>query len=262
MNFEQYKPILLQENYNVTKESVWITLARYIATLLSGFLAMWFIFYVIALIWIPQISVEQEQAWFGNTLFERFDEPDSLATDEVSAILKQLNVWDETINFTVMCSEEANAFALPGNRIVLNSQMLNTMELESHLAFVYLHERSHIVHRDVLYKMFTRVPINVFSSIILGDYTGAADSFFVPFAKKSELRADREALKQINKIYGDTKAITSFMESMHEDIPEWMIWLSDHPTHQTRLNQVETFSPSTLEPRSDKILQVRSSCEF
>jgi Zn-dependent protease with chaperone function len=262
MNFEQYKPVPLKQNYNVSKESVWITLSKYVATLLSGFLVVWFILYIIALIWIPHISTEQEQKWFGNSIFETFDKIDIETTDEVSVILKQLNIWDETIDFTVICNEEANAFALPGNRIVLNSEMLNLMESESHLAFVYLHERSHITHRDVLYKMFIRLPITLVSTIVLGDYAGATDSFFVPFAKQTELRADREALKAINEMYGNTQAITSFMESMHEDVPKWMIWLSDHPTYQTRLNQVEIVSSSTFEPLLDKKLDIQSTCEF
>jgi len=76
---------------------------------------------------------------------------------------------DIEYHFTIIESDQINAFAVPGGYVYIYTGMLDLMQSEAELAAVTAHEISHIVARHSIQKLQNVLGISLVLEVVLGD---------------------------------------------------------------------------------------------
>lgn len=157
--------------------------------------------------------------------------------------------------FLVLDDPTANAFALPGGIVAVNTGMLPVAGNEEGLATVISHEIGHVIARHsgerVSQDILTQLGIGVFSAMGGGNVAGlmglgATYGLALPAARRQESEADYMGLVLMEKAGYDPGAAEAFWRRMQEasgrsgNPPEF---LSDHPTDERRIQQIARWVP-------------------
>src|SRR5438046_3038885 len=161
-------------------------------------------------------------------------------------------------------SSQINAFCLPGGKIVVYTGILPITQNEPALAIVLGHEMAHATSRHgsqrVLEQNLAQTALTgVAMSLSDMDYDkqravmgalGAGTQFGVlmPFSRKHESEADAIGLLYMGRAGYDPRESIRFWQRMGEGTqsqqpPEF---LSDHPSHGTRIQQLKDWMPEAL----------------
>jgi predicted Zn-dependent protease len=161
-------------------------------------------------------------------------------------------------------SPEANAFCLPGGKIVVYTGILPVTQNQAALATVLGHEMAHATSRHgsqrVLEQNLTQTALTgVAISLSDMDYdkqravmgalgAGAQFGVLMPFSRKHESEADTIGLHYMARAGYDPRESIHFWQRMENagraQPPEF---LSTHPSHGTRIQQLEAEMPKALE---------------
>jgi predicted Zn-dependent protease len=161
-------------------------------------------------------------------------------------------------------SSQVNAFCLPGGKVVVYTGILPVTQNESALATVLGHEMAHATSRHgsqrVLEQNLAQTALTgVAMSLSDMDYDkqravmgalGAGTQFGVlmPFSRKHESEADEIGLLYMARAGYDPRESIRFWQRMENaggaHPPEF---LSSHPSHGTRIQQLEAEMPKALE---------------
>jgi len=161
-------------------------------------------------------------------------------------------------------SPQANAFCLPGGKIVVYTGILPIAQNETALATVLGHEMAHATSRHgaqrVLQQNLAQTALTgVAMSLSDMDYDkqravmgalGAGTQFGVlmPFSRKDESEADAIGLLYMARAGYDPQESIRFWQRMENvggaQPPEF---LSSHPSHGTRIQQLQAEMPKALE---------------
>ena len=161
-------------------------------------------------------------------------------------------------------SSQINAFCLPGGKVVVYTGILPITENEPALATVLGHEMAHATSRHgsqrVLEQNLAQTALTgVAMSLSDMDYDkqravmgalGAGTQFGVlmPFSRKHESEADAIGLLYMARAGYDPRESIRFWQRMENaggaQPPEF---LSSHPSHGTRIQQLEAEMPKALE---------------
>ncbi len=141
------------------------------------------------------------------------------------------------VRIVVSDDDTANAFALPGDRIVLPRGMIAAVADVDELAGVLAHEMGHVVHRDSLRGAVRSAGLQVaaaalgwggFSSAqVVGDLTGLS------FSRAAETEADAFAVSSLRQAGLRADGLGRFLAQAGHglDLPAF---LSDHPASAER----------------------------
>jgi predicted Zn-dependent protease len=161
-------------------------------------------------------------------------------------------------------SPQVNAFCLPGGKIVVYTGILPITQNEPALATVLGHEMAHATSRHgsqrVLEQNLAQTALTgVAMSLSDMDYDkqravmgalGAGTQFGVlmPFSRKHESEADAIGLLYMGRAGYDPRESIRFWQRM-ENVggPQPPEFLSSHPSHGTRIQQLEAEMPKALE---------------
>ena len=161
-------------------------------------------------------------------------------------------------------SPQVNAFCLPGGKIVVYTGILPITQNEPALATVLGHEMAHATSRHgsqrVLEQNLAQTALTgVAMSLSDMDYDkqravmgalGAGTQFGVlmPFSRKHESEADAISLLYMGRAGYDPRESIRFWQRM-ENVggPQPPEFLSSHPSHGTRIQQLEAEMPKALE---------------
>jgi predicted Zn-dependent protease len=161
-------------------------------------------------------------------------------------------------------SPQVNAFCLPGGKIVVYTGILPITQNEPALATVLGHEKAHATSRHgsqrVLEQNLAQTALTgVAMSLSDMDYDkqravmgalGAGTQFGVlmPFSRKHESEADAIGLLYMGRAGYDPRESIRFWQRM-ENVggPQPPEFLSSHPSHGTRIQQLEAEMPKALE---------------
>jgi metalloendopeptidase OMA1, mitochondrial len=161
-------------------------------------------------------------------------------------------------------SPQVNAFCLPGGKIVVYTGILPITQNEPALATVLGHEMAHATSRHgsqrVLEQSLAQTALTgVAMSLSDMDYDkqravmgalGAGTQFGVlmPFSRKHESEADAIGLLYMGRAGYDPRESIRFWQRM-ENVggPQPPEFLSSHPSHGTRIQQLEAEMPKALE---------------
>jgi predicted Zn-dependent protease len=161
-------------------------------------------------------------------------------------------------------SPEANAFCLPGGKIVVYTGILPMTQNEPALATILGHEMAHatsrhgsqrVLEQNLAQTALTGVAISLSDMeydkqrAVMGAL-GAGTQFGVlmPFSRKHESEADAIGLLYMARAGYDPRESIRFWQRMENaggaQPPEF---LSNHPSHGTRIQQLEAEMPKALE---------------
>src|SRR5438067_6715885 len=160
-------------------------------------------------------------------------------------------------------SSQVNAFCMPGGKVVVYTGILPVTQNESALATVLGHEMAHATSRHgsqrVLEQNLAQTALTgVAMSLSDMDYdkqravmgalgAGAQFGVLIPFSRKHESEADSIGLHYMARAGYDPRDSINFWRRMEESAqsqpPEF---LSDHPSHGTRIQQLKQWMPEAL----------------
>jgi predicted Zn-dependent protease len=144
-------------------------------------------------------------------------------------------------------SEEINAFALPGNKIIILSGLIEACNSEMELAGVLAHEMAHLELKHVRKKLIKQVGMtmitaalggqggNEIAGIIIDQLAGSA------YDRSLEEEADLTAIRYLNNANLDPSGLAQFLENMDESIfsADYLEWISTHPNTPSRVAYLE-----------------------
>ena len=166
--------------------------------------------------------------------------------------------------FNLVNNNDANAWAMPGGKVVVYTGLLPITQNEAALANVLGHEISHAIFQHGNERMSQGLAQQlggVALSVAVSNQPAAAQNLFMqaygvgsnvlgvlPFSRKHELEADRYGMIWSAMAgYNPREAINLWKrmaaKSNGSNPPEF---LSTHPAEQTRINQLEKYLPEAL----------------
>ncbi|MEZ6015820.1 MAG: M48 family metallopeptidase [Planctomycetota bacterium] len=159
--------------------------------------------------------------------------------------------------------EMVNAWCLPGGKMAVFTGILPIAQGEAGLAVVMGHEIAHATQRHgtraMTRQMGASALIHIASVLIfetpnaqqtaaaLGEYaTGFAN---LSFGRDAELEADATGLRYMARAGYDPREATRFWERMQalSSGASGPAWLSTHPSHGKRIEQIQGLLPEALE---------------
>ena len=161
-------------------------------------------------------------------------------------------------------SSQINAFCLPGGKIVVYTGILPITQNDAALAAVLGHEMAHatsrhgsqrVLEQNLAQTAMTGVAISLSDMdydkqrAVMGALgAGAQFGVLMPFSRKHESEADEIGLLYMARAGYDPRESIRFWQRMEDagtaQPPEF---LSDHPSHGTRIQQLEAEMPKALE---------------
>ncbi len=161
-------------------------------------------------------------------------------------------------------SDQANAFCLPGGKIVVYTGILPYTQNEASLAAVMGHEMAHAIARHGAQRMLRT---NVAQTVMAGAQfsfsdmdprqrqmvmaalgAGAQYGLLLPFSREHENEADAMGLLYMARAGYDPREAIAFWQRMEQagggQPPEFM---STHPSHTTRIQRLNAEMPKALQ---------------
>ncbi|TDX31522.1 peptidase M48-like protein [Modicisalibacter xianhensis] len=171
-----------------------------------------------------------------------------------SAITSQLNsggAWE----VKVFQDESANAFALPGGYIGVNTGLLDVATNQDQLAAVIGHEIAHVMadhaNERVSQQAATQTGLSVLQAAaglegaggqqlmgLLG--AGAQYGILMPFSRKQESEADVVGLNLMARAGFDPRESVDLWQNMSANSQgQPPVWMSTHPSHGQRIGGLQ-----------------------
>ena len=162
--------------------------------------------------------------------------------------------------FNLIEDKQVNAWCMPGGKIAVYTGILKYTQDEEGLAVVMGHEVAHAVARHGNERMSAQLGVTAITlglavgmrdsdpttrNIFLGAFgAGASVGLMLPFSRSHETEADRLGLQLMARAGYNPRAAIGFWQRMQKSggskAPEF---LSTHPTHETRIRNIESFLP-------------------
>jgi Zn-dependent protease with chaperone function len=227
--------------------------------LLIGVIALFLFLYSLMVPWMAEkmasvVSVETEQQ-LGDGVYEALAsdyQTDTARTRLVNAFFESMKVSSAySIRLVVVKSEELNAFALPGGRIVVYSALLDRMEGAPELAALLAHEFTHVDRRHATRSIFRRLGSQVFLGLVFGKFgtvrsvlVGHADELrALTYSRSLEEEADQRGLKILTNRGIDARGFLDLFERLKSssslELPEF---LASHPDLDNRIAYIKESS--------------------
>lgn len=150
----------------------------------------------------------------------------------------------------VLVSDEINAFALPGGKIFVFSQIILKMDNYRQLVALLGHEASHVNKRHSLKSICRQAAGSIAVATIFGDATEISAGLLsqanqlqqLNYSRELETEADNEGLKIMiaNSVDGQGMLqLLKLLQKENTEVPAMMKYLSTHPDTEARIKQVE-----------------------
>jgi predicted Zn-dependent protease len=152
------------------------------------------------------------------------------------------DIPSDSIQVHIIRDTEVNAFALPGNHIVILSGLINYSKNSDELAGVLAHEIGHLHLGHIEKKLTKEVGLTMLFTMAGGNGGQEVIKEVVKtisssaFDRSYEEEADLFAVQTMNKAGFDPESLSAFMlrMSQQESVPELMVWMSSHPESKAR----------------------------
>lgn len=153
----------------------------------------------------------------------------------------------EGVQLSLFGGSTVNAFALPGNHIVLYRGLINQCETAEELAGVIAHELAHIKLDHIRRKVQREIGLNIIGSIIGGSAGGeiARQTALVlantSYGRQMELEADEKAVEYLMNSGIDPNGLATLLSrisAQYDDLPSSFYWFSTHPETNLRIRHI------------------------
>ena len=191
---------------------------------------------------------------------------DKRQTDRVRAIAARLTPqtavfrddaprWQWEVN--VLTSDQINAWCMPGGKIAVYTGIIEKLELtDPEIAAIVGHEIAHALREHARERMGRQqtagiglAVVEILSGVRLGNLGGQlADAMFVlPNSRENEQEADRIGVELAARAgYDPRAAVTLWQKMTKQSSGQPPQWLSTHPSHQTRIKDLQEYSARVL----------------
>lgn len=160
-----------------------------------------------------------------------------------------------SVQVRVDSSEEVNAYATVGGRIVIHRGLLRRLQREDELAALLAHEMSHVRHRHVAASLGRALAVGVVLSAVSADVGGQAAQvilnqggglLMLGYSRDHEREADRDAVQAAAALHGHVGGVLGLFEQMGRTLAcderqpartgraQPPNWLSTHPSDRDR----------------------------
>jgi Zn-dependent protease with chaperone function len=177
--------------------------------------------------------------------------------------------------FTVVRSDQENAFALPGGQVVLTTALIAKSQSPDEVAGVLGHEIQHVLGRHTLRRVAKELGLGLLVTVALGDASGATAVVIgknmagLAFDRGQESESDRFGVKLAHAAGFEPGAMGDFFkrlqaaDSRNEGEERAMALLSTHPAHGDRLAEIARLAaelparPKVADPLATEWPEVR-----
>jgi predicted Zn-dependent protease len=163
--------------------------------------------------------------------------------------------WKWEVN--VLASDEVNAWCMPGGKIAVYSGIIVKLKLtDAELAAIIGHEIAHALREHARERMGRQqttglglAVLEILSGVPLGDLGGTlANAMFVlPNSRENEQEADRIGVELAARAgYDPRAAVTLWQKMMKQGEGQPPQWLSTHPSHQSRIQDLQNYAQRVM----------------
>jgi len=151
------------------------------------------------------------------------------------------------IKLHLLRKDEINAFALPGNHLVVLSGLIAACENEAELYGVIGHELAHMEKNHVMNKLVKEVGLSVLISMSTGNGNSEAIKSAIrkisssTYDRKLETEADLTAVDYLEKTGINPEPFASFLYRLADqtkNLPSQIYWISSHPESKERAEKI------------------------
>jgi predicted Zn-dependent protease len=170
---------------------------------------------------------------------------------------------DAEWEFVLFEDESANAFAMPGGKIVVFTGLLEHVDSDDELAAVIGHEIAHVQLKHANQRMSAEVIRGIGAVVavvgtqdmdsgdrnaVLAAYgIGTQVGILLPYSRHHESQSDRLGLMIAARAGFDPRAALTFWEKMGQANPNnFPEFLSTHPSSETRISELAEAMPEAL----------------
>jgi beta-barrel assembly-enhancing protease len=214
---------------------------------------------------------------FADVILDRYSiVEDNAADTAVQVISKRLvSALDSThyrFRFTIIKSNEINAFTIPGGNIYVFTGLIQMCDTPEELAAVLAHEIGHTEKRHVVSKLVKQLSITALIGVLSGGDPSLLTSVLQDiigntFDRQQEVEADRFALSLLEKAQISPKNLARFFERMNESNLNYdknLELLMTHPHNDSRIDEVRKYkTKNTFEAKPFNLnwSQIQSSID-
>jgi len=182
-----------------------------------------------------QIGAEEHPKILAEFGGEYRDKPNlnAYVTQVGQAVASNAERKDVKYTFTVLNSEEINAFALPGGYIYITRGLLTLANNEAEIAGVLGHEAGHVNARHTAARAGQQqgAQFGVLGAMLLGQLLGGdtggqllgglaqegAENYLGKYSQSQEFEADSLGVRYLTKASYDPQAMASFLDSLNNE---------------------------------------------
>ena len=204
-----------------------------------------------------EVSIEQEENLgdlFKDLIWDQYptikDHAADTALQQITdRLILALDSTAYKYQFTIIKSDEVNAFTIPGGNIFVFSGLLETAETPEEVAAVLAHEIGHAEKRHVVSKLLKELSITAIVSILSGGDPSLLTKILKEiignsFDREQEEEADKFALQLLEKANIHPKSLAIFFERMNKenlDYDKNLEILMTHPHNDKRIEQARKY---------------------
>lgn len=166
--------------------------------------------------------------------------------------------YNKPYTYTIIRSDTANAFVLPGNHVFVMTGLFEYIKDEDELAAVLGHETAHNLARHAGEKVSGSIVLNLLARLsLLIDPSGVIFTFLLPAAnlfrelpnsRQQEMEADQIGVHLAAQACFDPRAAPRVFKALRDggngrQPPEF---LSTHPSHDRRIAKFDDYMPEAV----------------
>jgi len=202
---------------------------------------------------VDQVAGKTEQK-IGDLFWESIERSETVIhkdsvndyVDKIVTRLAEKNGIDrEKIKLHIIDKDEVNAFAMPGDHLVVYTGLIKECDKQEELAGVLGHEMAHIQKRHVMKKLVKELGLSVLLSMTTGGNSQTIQQALKllsssAYDRSLESEADITAVDYMIKADIDPQPMADLMYKMSTDasIPDAAYWITTHPDSEERAKEI------------------------
>ena len=193
---------------------------------------------------------------------EFIEQPEAVTPiDSMLAVLCRANGIDRNrVQLHLVQSEEINAYACPGDHLVVYTSLVGACTRPEELCGVLAHELAHITSGHVMRKLIKEIGLTTLTVLVSGNGGGEAFGEVMrvlsstAYDRSLEREADQLAITYLLQSGVDPRPLGDFLLriSADEELPSFAEWISTHPDSEKRSRWIYQ--------RADEVGTKKSSC--
>ena len=165
----------------------------------------------------------------------------------LTRICKANSIDRKKIKLHLLRKNEINAFALPGNHLVIYSGLITACENEAELYGVIGHELAHMEKNHVMNKLVKEIGLSVLISMSTGNGNSETIKSAIKqisssaYDRKLETEADLTAVDYLEKAGINPESFANFLYRLADqtkNLPSQIYWISSHPESKERAEKI------------------------